>query len=477
MRADDLTGLTIGRAARLLRSRRVSAVELTRATLERIDSIDRKLKSFITVTGDLAMSRARRADREAARGTFRGALHGIPFSLKDNYMTKGIRTTAGSKILGDLVPETDATAASRLDEAGAILIGKANLHEFAIGATTDNPFYGTCRNPWDLDYIPGGSSGGSAASVAAGLGLASLGSDTGGSIRIPASYCGIVGLKPTYGLIPRTGIVPDSLSLDHGGTLTRTAADAALLLKALAGPDGLDPSALPGGLSRSLPLEPRGLARPLQGLRVGVPTNYYFDIVDPEVETLVRAAVEQLRELGATVAQVEVPDVEHALDTCVTVAWSEAANYHRDWLLNRPQDYGADTLEYLTGALLYRATDYLQAQRVRARIRHSLREVFRSVDVLASPTGAVPASAIGQTEFTIEGRSVPVLSVMARLTCIANLTGEPACSVPCGFTAGGLPVGMMVHGPRLSDMTVLRVAHAYEKATAWTRRAPPLELS
>jgi aspartyl-tRNA(Asn)/glutamyl-tRNA(Gln) amidotransferase subunit A len=474
MRADELTGLTITRAARLLRSRRVSAAELTRATLERIESLDGKLRSFITVTADHAMSRAESADREAAAGRYGGPLHGIPFSLKDNFMTKGIRTTAGSKILGDLVPEADATAARRLDEGGAVLVGKANLHEFAIGATTDNPFYGTCRNPWNLDYIPGGSSGGSAASVAAGLGLASLGSDTGGSVRIPASYCGIVGLKPTYGLIPRTGIFPDSLSLDHAGILTRTVEDAVTVLKALAGPDGLDPSALPAGLPRGSLLAPRGLARPLDGVRVGVPANYYWDIVDPEVDSLVRTAIRQLQDLGASVAEVQVPDVQHALDTCVTVAWSEAANYHRDWLLNRPMDYGADTLRYLTGALLYRATDYLQAQRVRSGIRHSLREVFRGVDLLVSPTGAVPASAIGQTEFSIDGRSVPVLSVMARLTCVANLTGEPACSVPCGFTGGGLPVGMMIHGPLLSDMKVLRVAHAYEKAAGWTRRTPRL---
>lgn len=469
MRADDLDGLTITRAAKLIRGRKVSAVELAKATLERIAALDR-LKAFITVTPDLAMAQARRADRDLSRGKYRGPLHGIPVSLKDLYWTKGIRTTAGSKILGDFAPREDATATARLAGAGAVLVGKANLHEFAIGATTENPFYGTCHNPWNFDYIPGGSSGGSAAAVAAGLGLASLGSCTGGSIRIPASFCGIVGLKPTYGVVPRTGIVPNSSSLDHGGPMTRTAADAAVVLEAIAGADGHDPSAV----TERLPSARTARRTSLKGLRVGVPANYYFDIIDPEIETLVRSAIDELRRLGARIVSVQVPAVEHCLDACVVVAWSECANFHRRWLIERPEDYGPDTLEYLTGALAYRGTDYVQAQRVRARIRQSFREVFRSVDVLASPTGVITASRIGQTEFKLGRRSVPVLSVMARITCIANLTGEPAVSVPCGFTRAGLPVGLQIHGPKMSDMLVLGVANAYEQASGWTDRTPPI---
>lgn len=473
MRAEELTGLTISRAARLLRSRTISSVELTQATLERIQALEGRLHAFITVTSDLALAQARRAEREIARGDYRGPLHGIPVTLKDLYWTRGIRTTAGSKILADFVPDADSTATARLAAAGAVLVGKANMHEFAIGATTENPFYGTCHNPWNLEYIPGGSSGGSAAAVAAGLGLASLGSCTGGSIRIPAAFCGIVGLKPTYGLVPRTGIVPNSSSLDHGGPMTRTAADAAAVLEAIAGADGKDPSAVTARLTGMKSIRRRSL----EGLRVGVPRNYYFDVIDPEVDGLVRAAIAELRKLGATVTTVTVPDVELSLDACVVVAWSECANQHRNWLLSRPHDYGPDTLDYLTGALLYRATDYVQAQRVRARIRHSVREVFRRVDVIVSPTGVIPASPIGQTEFQIDNRSVPVLSVMARITCIANLTGEPAVSVPCGFTKAGLPVGLQIHGRALEDATVLRVAHAYEQATGWTSQTPPLDLN
>jgi aspartyl-tRNA(Asn)/glutamyl-tRNA(Gln) amidotransferase subunit A len=215
--------------------------------------------------------------------------------------------------------------------------------------------------------------------------------------------------------------------------------------------------------------------RSLKGLRVGVPTNYYFDVIDPEVDTLVRGAIGELRRLGAKIVPIEIPDVELSLDACVVVAWSECANFHRKWLLGKPQEYGADTLDYLTGALLYRATDYVQAQRVRARIRSSLREAFRHVDVIASPTGVLPASRIGQTEFKLGRRTVPVLSVMARITCIANLTGEPAVSVPCGFTRAGLPAGLQIHGPAMSDMRVLQVAHAYDQATGWTSRTPALE--
>lgn len=466
--AEALPTLTIEQAGRLIRSRKLSAVELATATLGRIADLDRKLNAFITVTGDLAMIQARRADRELARGRYRGPLHGIPVSLKDLYWTKGIRTTAGSKILADFVPTEDATATSRLAEAGAVLVGKANLHEFAIGATTENPFYGTCHNPWNLAYIPGGSSGGSAAAVAAGLGLASLGSCTGGSIRIPAAFCGIVGLKPTYGVVPRTGIVPNSSSLDHGGPMTRTAADAAIVLEAIGGSDGRDPSAA----QRRLPAARSMRRRSLRGVRIGVPTNYYFDVVHPEVEALVREAIAELRRLGAKIMPIQIPEVELSLDACVVVAWSECANFHRKWLLTRPKEYGADTLDYLTGALLYRATDYIQAQRVRARIRSSLAETFRRVDFVVSPTGVFPASPIGQTEFKLGRRTVPVLSVMARITCIANLTGEPAVSVPCGFTKAGLPVGMQVHGPAMSDMRVLQVAHAYEQVTDWSSRAP-----
>jgi aspartyl-tRNA(Asn)/glutamyl-tRNA(Gln) amidotransferase subunit A len=470
MTDDELAALTIATAGRLLRSRKLSPVELTEACLARIRRLDPGLKAFITVTGELALEQARRAERELARGRARGPLHGIPLSLKDLYWTAGIRTTAGSRILQDFVPGEDAAVTTRLREAGSILLGKTNLHEFAAGVTTDNPHFGTCQNPWKPGHIPGGSSGGSAAAVAAGLGLASLGSDTGGSIRIPAAFCGIVGHKPTYGLVPRHGVLPESWSLDHGGPMTRTALDAALVLQTIAGHDARDPSSS----RRRVPALARALRPALEGLRVGVPRNYYFDLVDPEVERAVRQAIRELRGLGATVRDVWLPGVEAALDTCFVVAWAEAAHYHRPWLLARAQDYGPDVRALLEGALLYLASDYLQGQRVRARIRHSLAGAFRKVDVLVSPAAPLAAPPIGQLETVLGGRPVSVLDVAARLTCVANLTGEPACSVPCGFTGDGLPIGLMIHGRAFEDATVLRVAHAYERATGWTTRRPSL---
>jgi aspartyl-tRNA(Asn)/glutamyl-tRNA(Gln) amidotransferase subunit A len=304
--------------------------------------------------------------------------------------------------------------------------------------------------------------------VAASLGLASLGSDTGGSIRIPAAFCGIVGHKPTYGLVPRHGILPESWSLDHGGPMTRTAADAAVVLQAIAGHDPRDPSSS----RRRVPAFARALRADLKGVRVGVPQNYYFDLVEPEVERAVRRAIEALGALGARLVEVRVPGVEAALDTCFVVAWAEAAHYHRPWLSTRASDYGPDVRALLQGALLYLASDYLQGQRVRALIRQSLRGVFEQVDVLVSPTVPLAATPIGQLETAIGGRNVSVLDVGARLTCVANLTGEPACSVPCGFTRAGLPIGLMIHGRPFEDATVLRVAHGYEQANEWCAQRP-----
>ena len=473
MTDDELGSLTIASAGRLLRRRALSPVELTDAYLARIARLDPALRAFITVTGDLARQQARRAERGLARRQWRGPLHGIPLTLKDLYWTAGVRTTAGSRILAEFVPATDSTATARLIASGAVLLGKTNLHEFAAGVTTDNPHWGTCQNPWKLGYIPGGSSGGSAAAVAASLGLASLGSDTGGSIRIPAAFCGIVGHKPTYGLVPRYGILPESWSLDHGGPMTRTAADAAAVLQVICGHDPRDPTSS----RRRVPAFARALRADLDGVRVGVPRNYYFDIVDPEVERAIRRAIETLEDLGARVVPVRVPAVEAALDTCFVVAWAEAAHYHRRWLSTRAADYGDDVRALLEGALLYLASDYLQGQRVRALIRQSLQRVFEQVDVLVSPAAPLAATPLGQLETEIRGRRVSVLDVAARLTCVANLTGEPACSVPCGFTKAGLPIGLMIHGRAFEDATVLRVAHAYEQASPWSTRRPPSPVS
>ncbi len=470
MNDGDLAGLTLARAARLIKARQLSPVELTAACLKRIERLQPTLNAFITVTADHARRQARAAEREIAKGAYRGPLHGIPISLKDLYATKGIRTTAGSRILEDHVPKQDATTTARLRQAGAVLVGKANLHEWACGVSTDNPFFGTCHNPWRIGHIPGGSSGGSAAAVASGQGLASLGSDTGGSIRIPAHMCGVVGLKATYGLVPRTGIFPESWSFDHGGPLTRTVEDSAIVLQAIAGHDPRDPSSIPGKVANFS----RGLKSGIKGLRVGVPRRYFFTGIDAGVRTRVRRAIAALETLGARLVEVDIPEAELAMDCTFVIAWAEAAHYHRKWIRERPDDYGLDLQNLLQASSLYLATDYLQAQQVRARVRAAFRRLFETIDILATPAGPTPATAHGATEVIVGGRPVSIMNKVAAFTAVANATGEPACSVPCGFTRDGLPVGLMLHGRAGDEATVLCAAYAYEQAHDWHKQTPPV---
>jgi aspartyl-tRNA(Asn)/glutamyl-tRNA(Gln) amidotransferase subunit A len=466
----DLAELTLAQAARLIKARKLSPVELTNACLKQIERLQPTLNAFITVTADHATRQARAAAREIAKGHYRGPLHGIPVSLKDLYATKGIRTTAGSRILENYVPKRDATTTARLMQAGAVLMGKNNLHEWACGVTTDNPFFGTCQNPWQIGHIPGGSSGGSAAAVASRQCFASLGSDTGGSIRIPAHMCGIFGHKPTYGLVPRTGIFPESWSFDHSGPMTRTVEDSAIVLQAIAGHDPQDPSSIPGKVANFS----RGLKLGIKGLRVGVPRRYFFTDIDAGVRTQVLTAIAALETLGAQLVEVDIPEAELAMDCTFVIAWAEAAHYHRKWVRERPGDYGPDLLDLLQASSLYLATDYLQAQQVRARVRAAFRRLFETIDILATPAGPTPATAHGTTEMILQGRPVSIMNKVAAFTAVANATGEPACSVPCGFTKGGLPVGLMLHGRAGDDATVLRAAHAYEQAHDWHKQTPPV---
>ncbi|WP_374449516.1 amidase [Stella sp.] len=470
MREEELDRLTIAGAGRAIRAGTLSPVALTEATLSRIERLQPRLGAFITVTADLARRQALDAEAEIAAGRWRGPLHGVPISLKDLYCTRGVRTTAGSTILADHVPDFDAPAAARLRDAGTVLVGKTNMHEWACGVTNDNPFFGRCHNPWRHGHIPGGSSGGSAAAVATRQGLASLGSDTGGSIRIPAHMCGLVGHKPTYGLVPRFGVFPESWSFDHAGPIALTAEDAAIVLDAIAGPDPRDPSCLTGRPPRTR----RTIGRGVRGVKVGVPTDVYFDECHPEVAAAVRAAIDVFARLGAEPVEVSIPEARHGLDLCLVIAWAEAAHFHRRWLQERPGDYGPDLVDHLASASAYTAVDYLQAQQVRARVRRAYRRLFETVDLLLSPTAPLPATPHGVEAVEIDGKPASVLGLAAGLTAVANATGEPACSVPCGFTSDGLPIGLMIHGPHLADPLVLRAAHAYERSQNWRRRRPPV---
>ncbi len=466
--AEELAYASAAELAARIRSRALSPVELVEGLLDRIEQAN-ALNAFITVTGDRARPRAAEAAREIAAGRYRGPLHGIPVSLKDLIDTRGIRTTCGSRILADHVPSTDAALAARLEDAGAILIGKAALHEFAYGVTTNNPHYGPTRNPWAPDRIPGGSSGGSGAAVAAGLGPVSIGTDTGGSIRIPAALCGVVGLKPTYGRVSRRGVFPLAWTLDHPGPLTRTVEDAALVLQAIAGPDPRDPATL----GQRVPDFTEALDRPVAGLRVGVLVDDYHQEMAEDVRAAFEEALGILRSLGMEIVPVRFPRPVEAGAAQTAIIMAEAASVHERWLRDRPGEYGADTRARLQRGQFLSATQYLRAQRARALVREEVADLFRSCAALVCPTTPSVAAPIHEDAVVIRGVRVNVRDTMTRMTRLWNLTGLPAISVPCGFGAGGLPVGLQVVGSAMDEATVLAVAHAFEQATPWHTRRPP----
>ena len=464
----DLRGLTIARAARALRAREVSPLELTEAYLARIAEVDPRVNAYITVTADRARADARRATDELAAGKARGPLHGIPIALKDLYETAGIRTTAGAKIHADHVPAEDCTVARRLRDAGTILLGKLNTHEYAYGVTTNKPHFGATRNPWNLDHIPGGSSGGSGAAIAAGLATATMGTDTGGSIRMPASVCGVVGLKPTYGRVSKAGVLPLSYLFDHAGPLTRTVEDAALMLNAIAGYDPADPTSV------RTPVDDytAALGGGVRGLRVGLPRAHFFTPLDDEVAAAVNRAVDELRALGADVRDVEMPWVEAGVAATFGIVLAEAKQIHAEALRTRPNDFGADVRAILSTPAPD-ASLLMAAFRARDASTAAMRTALESVDLLVTPTTPIVAARIGEETVRYGGVEESILMAMIRCTAPFNATGLPALSLPCGFTRAGLPVGLQIVGRPFDEVTVLRAGHAYEQATDWHTRRPP----
>jgi len=465
----DLHNLAIDELSPLLRHGRVSPVELTAALLERVARVDPAVNAFILVMRDEALGAARVAEGEIRRGEYRGPLHGVPIGVKDLFDVAGVPTTIGSIIMRDNVPAQDATVVARLKTAGAILLGKQNLHEFAFGITSENPHFGAVRNPWDLARVPGGSSGGTAAAIAARLGPAGLGSDTGGSIRIPAAFSGVAGIKPTYGLVSRAGALPLAWSMDHVGPLGGTVADCAVVLQAIAGPDSRDPSTAAARVAAYSEALEGGVA----GLRIGVPRDHFFDVVDPRVEGLVRDAITELASQGAVVDEVSLPHARHAPSAGAAIMSSEAASWHGSWLRDRAADYGADVLTRIRGGLLCRATDYLAAQKMRTLIQRDFAAAFRDVDVILAPTVPTIAPEIGRTFDRTAPLDLVPRTITNRATVPANLAGIPAASIPCGFV-DGMPVGLQIMGPSFGEATVLRVARAYERATRWHTERPPM---
>ncbi len=468
MSDDALHTHTVSRAARLLRERQISPLELTRAYLERIERLDGHYRAYITVTADAALAAAEEATREIARGRWRGPLHGVPIAFKDLFAIRGVRLTCGGKITGNFAPDHDATAVAKLRAAGAILLGTLNLHEYAWGGTSINPHFGTPRNPWNPACIPGGSSGGSGVAVIAGLAAGSLGTDTGGSVRLPAALTGCVGLKPTYGRISRFGVFPLCWSFDHVGLLTRSVEDAALLLQVLAGPDPRDPTSS----DAAVPDYPAALVNDLKGLRLAVPRDHFFDVMQPAVLEAFEAALRQLRALGATVEDVALPLMRYVPAASYVMMAAEAHSVHAATLRTRARDYGDDVRARLLLGGLIPAGDYLKAQRFRRQLRQSVFETLERVDAFVMPTTVLTATRIDQPTIRIGDRELVVNAHLSRCTRPFNMTGLPAISVPAGFSDQGLPIGLQIAGRPFGELAVLRIAHAYEQSTVWHTRRP-----
>jgi aspartyl-tRNA(Asn)/glutamyl-tRNA(Gln) amidotransferase subunit A len=467
----ELCWLSIAEVGRLLKRRQLSPVELVRALLARIEHVNPRLNAFVTVATEAALAEAARAEREISRRSYRGPLHGMPVALKDNIATRGLRTTAGAKFLSENVPERDATVVARLRRAGAIILGKTNLHEFAYGVTTTNPHYGTTRNPWDAGRIAGGSSGGSAVALAAGLAPAALGSDTGGSIRIPAALCGVAGLKPTSGRVSCAGVVPLSPTLDHVGPMARTAEDLAILLGVLAGYDARDPVSV----RKPVPDFAGQVRRPLHRVRLGRPREFFFNRLDSEVERIIEVELSRLEELGAEIREVSLPSVLDSARPGNAIALAEATQFHRrqGWYPARAGEYGEDVRSRLELGDRVTAVEYLEALEERRRIRAEFDGVLETVDALAAPTVPIKAPPLREEEVMLGGKPEPVRAALLRLNRPANLTGLPAVSVPCGFTRAGLPVGLQLIGRAWEEGRLLAIARVYELAAGWNRRRPP----
>ncbi len=460
--AGELTRMTLRQASDALRAKRVSSLELTEACLRRIDTYQRGVNAFITVAHDQARARARAMDAELRAGKSRGPLHGVPIALKDNVDTAGLRTTAASAVFADRIPTEDADVVRRLSAAGAVIVGKTNLDEFAAGGTTTSSYFGPTKNPWRADRCAGGSSGGSGAAVAAELCFGALGTDTGGSIRIPASWCGVVGFKPTYGRVSNRGVIPFIQSRDHVGPMARTVEDAALLLQAIA---GYDPADLTSE-DQPVPDFLAGMNAPVAGLRIGIPRAHFFDKLDPEVAAAVDAALAVLRKLTAGTRDVAVP----AVTALLGFGYAESYAYHQRWLTRTPNLYLPTARKRIESGAKISGHEYVATQQENLRARREARDVFRDVDVLVTPTMKIPARTIADAIARAE--SEKPLAPDPSLTAPFNIYGLPTISIPCGFTKLGLPIGLQIAAAPWQEGRVLALARAYERATSWHTRRP-----
>ena len=461
----ELTYLTIGEAASLISRGELSPVELAQAHLERIQRLQPRLNSFITITAEAAMTSARLLKDEVLAGKWRGSLHGIPLALKDLYETAGVRTTHGSTFNASYVPDADAWVVNKLSAAGTVLLGKTNMHEIALGVTNVNPHYGPARNPWDLEHVTGGSSGGSAAALAAGMCMTSLGSDTGGSIRIPASLCGVVGLKPTFGRVSLRGVIPLSWNLDHAGPMARCVRDVAILLDAIAGYDPDDPASADVPTGNYLAQLEGGI----RGWRIALASDEFFTRADEQVVEAIQAAAGVLTVLGAQVIPMQLPEGHAAALANGNMVTSDAAAFHRQRLEDHPSGFGSDVLQRLQMGAARTSSEYVLLRREQSRLRRLYERFFEDFDILITPSTPVVAPPIEGPDAIEQAR------LLTRFTAPFNLTGLPALSLPCGFSRDGLPIGLQIVGRPWAEAAVLRAGQAYEQATEWHLRRPDLD--
>lgn len=453
----ELTSLTIYQAADLIKRREISPVELTQEHLKRIQQVDKYINAFITITPELALQQARLAEQEIQQGGWKGALHGIPLGLKDLFETQEIRTTAGSTFFADYIPEDDAAVVQKLKEAGAVILGKLNMHEIALGVTNENPHYGDCCNPWDLQRITGGSSGGNAAALAAGLCMGALGSDTGGSIRIPASLCGVVGFKPTYGRVSLRGVIPLSWNLDHAGPMARCVKDVASLLQTIAGYDPQDAWSVNISVDDYLSTRDEDL----NGWRIALANDGYFtdsEVVEADVLAAIHQAAQTFERLGAQVEQVPFPNARDAFMANGLMTPCDAAAFHHQRLAENPEGFGRDVLKRLQTGAAYTSTEYSLARRMQTILRCQFNEFFEEYDLLLTPTTPIPAPVRGSED------AVERAKLLTRFTAPFNLTGLPALSIPCGWTVNKMPLGLQIIGKAWSERKVLQAGELYERA-------------
>ncbi len=466
----ELLELSLTDAARLVADKHVSPVELVDACLERIAAVDERLRAFISVYSEQARSVAQAAETMASAGHLLGPLHGVPIALKDNIALRGLTTTAGSRVLADWVPQNDATVAARLKAAGAVIIGKTNMHEFAWGGTTDNPHYGTCRNAWNDERFPAGSSGGSGVAVATRAAYGAIGTDTGGSIRLPSAVNGIVGIRPTIGRVSNYGVIPLAWSMDTVGPMTRTTRDCALMFNTIAGYDFHDPACAREPVVDYLADIDLGV----EHLRIGVVPEYFFTHLQPAVARAVTDALSLFRQLGAVIRDVRIASIAGNISAQLTVESCEPSAYHQRPLREQPDSYGADVRALLEIGELLPATQYIAAQRYRTLLREEFLHAFKSVDVFICPTLPFTATPVKATSVVIEDTPEDMLSAIMQFTGVPSLTGMPALNVPCGFDDDGLPIGMQIIGRPFDEALLFRVGAAFQAVTDYHARKPPL---